>query len=232
MPAKRKELERVVVRPFTAPKMAGQLLFALVCAASAPSSLRMARGALAVRASPSMVTTTAAPFDKASFDTVVMKTYSRVQIAMEHGEGCYLWDTNGKKYLDFGAGIATACLGHAHPALIEAVTSQVKKVHHTSNLYYIPQQGELAQMLTDRSPTDRVFFCNSGAEANEAAIKLARKHARTKLGITDPYIISAKSSFHGRTLATLAATGQFKYQEPFLPMPVRTRRKRARGQAA
>jgi acetylornithine aminotransferase len=116
--------------------------------------------------------------------------------------------------------------------LIEAVTSQVKKVHHTSNLYYIPQQGELAQMLTDRSPTDRVFFCNSGAEANEAAIKLARKHARTKLGITDPYIISAKSSFHGRTLATLAATGQFKYQEPFLPMPVRTRRKRARGQAA
>ncbi|KAJ1630417.1 acetylornithine and succinylornithine aminotransferase [Pavlovales sp. CCMP2436] len=198
----------------------------VACAAIAYPG-RFTRAAAPSRAAVSLTSTvskpaetTAPPFTEIqnSFDAVVMKTYSRVQIAIERGEGCYLWDTSGKRYLDCGSGIATACLGHAHPALIEAITAQLKKVHHTSNLYYIPPQGELARMLTDRSPTDKVFFCNSGAEANEAAIKLARKHARGR-GITEPFIISATSSFHGRTLATVAATGQFKYQEPFLPMP-------------
>ncbi|KAG8463345.1 hypothetical protein KFE25_004856 [Diacronema lutheri] len=205
------------------------LLVALGCAAvSAPPSMRTATRIGAPRASPRLASTVqtknSAPveggaYDTSGFDSVVMKTYSRVPIAIDRGEGCVLWDTSGKRYLDFAAGIATACLGHAHPALVDAVTEQMRRVHHTSNLYYIPKQGDLAQMLTDRSPTDKVFFCNSGAEANEAAIKLARKHARTKHEITEPVIISAQSSFHGRTLATIAATGQFKYQEPFLPMP-------------
>ena len=148
-------------------------------------------------------------FDRDRFDGSVMKTYGRFPIAIERGEGCRLWDTDGKEYLDFVAGIATCTLGHAHPALIEAVTEQIKKLHHVSNLYYIPEQGQLAEWLTENSCADKVFFCNSGAEANEAAIKLVRKYAHTNLDkVENPIILTAKASFHGRTLATITATGQ------------------------
>ncbi|HEY9771030.1 MAG TPA: aspartate aminotransferase family protein [Coleofasciculaceae cyanobacterium] len=158
-------------------------------------------------------------FDRDRFDNSVMQTYGRFPIAIEKGEGCSLWDTEGKKYLDFVAGIATCTLGHAHPALIAAVTEQIKKLHHVSNLYYIPQQGQLAQWLVDNSCMDKVFFCNSGAEANEAAIKLVRKYAHTYLDkVENPIILTAKSSFHGRTLATVTATGQEKYQKGFGPL--------------
>ncbi len=159
-------------------------------------------------------------FDRDRFDSSVMNTYGRFPIAIEKGEGCHLWDTNDKKYLDFVAGIATCTLGHAHPALIEAVTKQIKKLHHVSNLYYIPEQGQLAEWLVNNSCADKVFFCNSGAEANEAAIKLVRKYAHTYLDkVENPIILTAKASFHGRTLATITATGQEKYQKGFGPLP-------------
>ncbi|MGB6297731.1 MAG: aspartate aminotransferase family protein [Rivularia sp. (in: cyanobacteria)] len=158
------------------------------------------------------------PFNKESFDEVVMSTYGRFPVALDKGSGCRLWDTEGKEYLDFVAGIATCTLGHAHPAMIEAVTQQIQKIHHVSNLYYIPEQGELARWIVDNSCADKVFFCNSGAEANEAAIKLARKYAHTVLDIDKPIILTAKHSFHGRTLATITATGQPKYQKNFKPL--------------
>lgn len=159
-------------------------------------------------------------FDCDRFDANVMKTYGRFPIAIERGEGCRLWDTEGKEYLDFVAGIATCTLGHAHPALIAAVTKQIKKLHHVSNLYYIPEQGRLAEWLVNHSCGDKVFFCNSGAEANEAAIKLVRKYAHTYLDkVDEPIILTAKDSFHGRTLATITATGQAKYQQGFAPLP-------------
>jgi acetylornithine aminotransferase len=129
-----------------------------------------------------------------------------------------VWDTQGREYLDFVAGIATCTLGHAHPVMVEAVTRQIQKLHHVSNLYYIPEQGELAKWLVEHSCADRVFFCNSGAEANEAAIKLARKYAHTVLDIEKPIILTANASFHGRTLATVTATGQPKYQKHFDPL--------------
>ncbi|WP_315865280.1 aspartate aminotransferase family protein [Acaryochloris thomasi] len=163
-------------------------------------------------------TTVIASFDATEFDRHVMGTYGRFPIALERGEGCRVWDTVGKEYLDFVAGIATCTLGHAHPALIEAVTTQIQKLHHVSNLYYIPEQGELAQWLTEHSCADRAFFCNSGAEANEAAIKLARKYGHTVLNIKNPVIVTANASFHGRTLATITATGQPKYQKNFNPL--------------
>ena len=147
-----------------------------------------------------------------------MGTYGRFPIALERGQGCRVWDTDGESYLDFVAGIATCTLGHAHPVMVEAVTHQIQKLHHVSNLYYIPEQGGLAQWLTERSCADKVFFCNSGAEANEAAIKLARKYAHTRLEIEQPIIITANASFHGRTLATITATGQAKYQQNFDPL--------------
>jgi acetylornithine aminotransferase len=159
------------------------------------------------------------PFNQEEFDTYVMNTYGRFPIALERGEGCRLWDTQGREYLDFVAGIATCTLGHAHPALIETVTQQIKKLHHVSNLYYIPEQGQLAKWIVEHSCADRVFFCNSGAEANEAAIKLIRKYAHTKLDFLEkPVILTAKASFHGRTLATITATGQPKYQKDFDPL--------------
>ena len=167
-----------------------------------------------------LTTTPANIFDRDRFDSSVMQTYGRFPIAIEKGEGCRLWDTNGKEYLDFVAGIATCTLGHAHPALIAAVTEQIKKLHHVSNLYYIPEQGQLAEWLVNNSCMDKVFFCNSGAEANEAAIKLVRKYAHTQLDkVQDPIILTAKASFHGRTLATITATGQEKYQKGFGPLP-------------
>lgn len=158
------------------------------------------------------------PFSRDSFDSYVMTTYGRFPIALERGQGCRVWDTEGREYLDFVAGIATCTLGHAHPVMIEAVTRQIQTLHHVSNLYYIPVQGELAKWLTEHSCADRAFFCNSGAEANEGAIKLARKYAHEKLNIANPMIITARDSFHGRTLATVTATGQPKYQKGFSPM--------------
>lgn len=162
--------------------------------------------------------TTATPFEFDRFDRHVMKTYGRFPLALEKGSGCRVWDTDGREYLDFVAGIATCTLGHAHPALVAAVTEQIQTLHHVSNLYYIPAQGALAQWLTEHSCADRVFFCNSGAEANEGAIKLARKYAHTRLNITNPVILTANASFHGRTLATITATGQPKYQKNFNPL--------------
>jgi len=158
------------------------------------------------------------PFDQGEFDHYVMKTYGRFPIALVKGSGCRVWDDTGKEYLDFVAGIATATLGHAHPKLIKAVTEQIQKLHHVSNLYYIPEQGELAQWIVEHSCADKVFFCNSGAEANEAAIKLVRKYAHQVLDLDNPVILTAHSSFHGRTLATITATGQPKYQKDFSPL--------------
>lgn len=148
----------------------------------------------------------------------VMTTYGRYPMTISHGKGCKLYDTEGKEYLDFAAGIATCCLGHAHPALKKAVSEQMDRVHHCSNLYFIPEQGQLAKWLVQNSCADKAFFCNSGAEANEAAIKLARKYAHTKLNIDFPVIITAVNSFHGRTLTAITATGQPKYQKDFGPL--------------
>jgi len=157
-------------------------------------------------------------FAQESFDRYVMGTYARFPISLEKGAGCLVWDSKGKEYLDFVAGIATCTLGHAHPAMVKAVTEQIQTLHHVSNLYYQAPQGKLAQWLVQNSCADKVFFCNSGAEANEAAIKLARKYAHVQLGITDPLILTAKASFHGRTLATVTATGQEKYHKNFTPL--------------
>ncbi len=158
-------------------------------------------------------------FSRDDFDAYVMNTYGRFPIAIERGDGCRLWDTEGKSYLDFVAGIATCTLGYNHPALVKTVSEQIQKLHHVSNLYYIPEQGELARWIVEHSCADRVFFCNSGAEANEAAIKLVRKYAHTVLDFLEqPVILTAKASFHGRTLATITATGQPKYQQHFNPL--------------
>ncbi|MFN4066250.1 MAG: aspartate aminotransferase family protein [Thermosynechococcus sp.] len=165
-----------------------------------------------------MVAAPPTPLSADAFDQVVMTTYGRFPITLVRGEGCRVWDDQGRSYLDFVAGIATCTLGHAHPALVETVSRQMQTLHHVSNLYYIPQQGALAQWLVTHSCGDRVFFCNSGAEANEAAIKLARKYAHTVRHIANPVIITAEASFHGRTLATITATGQPKYQQHFDPL--------------
>ncbi len=159
-----------------------------------------------------------AAFSPTQFDTDVMTTYGRFPIALTKGRGSFVWDDQGRRYLDFVAGIATCTLGHAHPAMVEAVTQQIQTLHHVSNLYYVPEQGALAHWLVEHSCADRVFFCNSGAEANEGAIKLARKYAHTRRGIATPLIITAVASFHGRTLATVTATGQPKYQKNFDPL--------------
>jgi acetylornithine aminotransferase len=163
-------------------------------------------------------TAIAQSFDTETFNENVMTTYGRFNLALERGIGSRVWDTEEREYLDFVAGIATCTLGHSHPAIVNAVTEQINTLTHVSNLYYIPNQGKLAQWLVEHSCADKVFFCNSGAEANEGAIKLARKYAHTKLNITNPMIITAKSSFHGRTLATVTATGQPKYQQNFSPL--------------
>lgn len=148
-------------------------------------------------------------------DAVFAGTYSRFPAAMVRGEGCRLWDADGKEYLDFLAGIAVCSLGHCHPAVTEAVCTQARKLMHVSNLFYTEPQTELAELLIANSFADRVFMANSGAEANEAAIKLARIHS----GEGRYEIISLSGSFHGRTLATVAATGQPKFQQGFEPMP-------------
>ncbi|MDD5114883.1 MAG: aspartate aminotransferase family protein [Methylobacter sp.] len=147
----------------------------------------------------------------------IMPTYARLPVTFERGEGAWLWDVNNNRYLDAISGIAVCSLGHAHPAVHRAICEQSAKLLHTSNLYNISVQGNLAAKLTEKSGMDNVFFCNSGAEANEAAIKLARKYAH-ELGITKPGIIVTEKSFHGRTLATLSATGNAKVQQGFAPL--------------
>jgi len=147
----------------------------------------------------------------------LMNTYSRLPVAFERGEGVWLWDTQGKRYLDAVAGVAVNALGHAHPKLVQAIAAQAGKLMHTSNLYNIVRQEELADKLAQLSGMDKVFFCNSGAEANEAAIKLARLHGHNK-GIDNPTIIVMEKSFHGRTMATLTATGSRKVQAGFEPL--------------
>ncbi|MBD3610743.1 MAG: acetylornithine transaminase [Gammaproteobacteria bacterium] len=147
----------------------------------------------------------------------LMNTYGRLPVAFEKGEGARLWDSEGKEYLDALSGIAVCGLGHAHPAVTQALCEQAGKLVHTSNLYGIPNQQALADRLTSLSGMDRVFFSNSGAEANEAAIKLARLYGHNK-GITNPTIIVTNGSFHGRTMATLTATGNRKVQAGFEPL--------------
>lgn len=146
-----------------------------------------------------------------------MKTYNRLPVTFERGEGCWLIDSNGKRYIDALCGISVTSLGHGHPAFIEAIQSQANKLVHTSNLFHIEAQEKLANSLCDIAQMDRVFFGNSGAEANEAAIKLARLHAHNN-GNHDPLILTFRGSFHGRTLGTLAATGNTAIKEGFEPL--------------
>jgi acetylornithine aminotransferase len=147
----------------------------------------------------------------------IMPTYSRLTITFERGEGAWLLDENNNRYLDALSGIAVCNLGHAHPAVHRAICTQSEKLLHTSNIYKIAAQESLADKLTEKSGMDNVFFCNSGAEANEAAIKLARKYGHER-GIENPAIIVMEKSFHGRTLATLSATGNSKVQQGFAPL--------------
>ena len=151
-------------------------------------------------------------------DQYVARTYARSPIALVRGKGTKVWDADGKEYLDFLAGIAVNSLGHCHPAVVRAIRQQSQVLLHVSNLYHIAPQAELARELCRHSFADRVFFCNSGAEANEAAIKLARRYGAEQLG--GKYeILSAHNSFHGRTLATLTATGQEKVRAGYDPLP-------------
>lgn len=147
----------------------------------------------------------------------LMNTYARQPVAFSHGTGCYLTDTEGKVYLDALSGIAVNTLGHGHPALVAALSEQVGRLIHVSNLYGVTQQEQLADALAARSGMEEVFFCNSGCEANEAAIKLARFYGHKK-GIENPTVIVMENAFHGRTLATLSATGNRKAQAGFEPL--------------
>ncbi|MDR7521082.1 MAG: acetylornithine transaminase [Armatimonadota bacterium] len=154
----------------------------------------------------------------AKTERYLMPTYRRAPVTFSHGEGVWLVDLEGRRYLDFIGGIATSVLGHNHPRLVGAISAQAARMIHVSNLFHIAEQADLAQWLVEHSAFDRAFFCNSGAEANEAAIKLARKWGRRD-GRDRFEIIVAQHSFHGRTMGTLAATMQPKYQQPFAPLP-------------
>ena len=147
----------------------------------------------------------------------VMNTYGRVPIELSHGQGCRVWDVNGKVYLDALGGIAVNTLGHAHPKLVPALQAQIGRLMHISNYYYHAAAEELAQMLVQRSGLSNVFFCSSGLEANEAALKLARKFGHDK-GIDRPEIVVYEKAFHGRSIATLSATGNPKVQAGFEPL--------------
>jgi len=147
----------------------------------------------------------------------VMNTYTRLPVAFTHGEGVWLWDAQGKRYLDALGGIAVNTLGHAHPRLAKTLATQAGKLIHTSNIYQITEQENLADKLAAISGMDKIFFCNSGCEANEAAIKIARLYAKGK-GIENPAIVVMEKAFHGRTLATLSATGSRKVQAGFEPL--------------
>jgi acetylornithine/N-succinyldiaminopimelate aminotransferase len=147
----------------------------------------------------------------------LMNTYGRQSVAFTHGQGVWMWDKSGKRYLDGLSGIAVNTLGHAHPHLTKVISEQASKLIHTSNLYRITEQEALADKLTSISGMDNVFFCNSGCEANEAAIKLARLYGHQR-GIENPAIVVMENAFHGRTLATLSATGNRKVQAGFEPL--------------
>ena len=154
----------------------------------------------------------------ASSEKNIVGTYRRQPVVFVRGEGAHLWDTEGKEYVDFVAGIAVCSLGHSHPKVVEAIRKQAGTLTHVSNLYYTEPQIRFAQMLVENSFADKVFFCNSGAEANEAAIKLARKYGHDNL--KGKYeILTMKGSFHGRTLAAITATGQEKFHVGFSPLP-------------
>lgn len=150
----------------------------------------------------------------------VMNTYGRYPMAIVRGDGLRVWDADGKEYLDFIAGIAVNSLGHCHPKVTQAIAEQAATLVHCSNLYWIEPQVKLAKLLVENSCFDKVFFCNSGAEANEGAIKLARKYAKIHNHPERYEVITMKQSFHGRTLATLTATGQEKVQKGFEPLPL------------
>jgi acetylornithine/N-succinyldiaminopimelate aminotransferase len=147
----------------------------------------------------------------------LMPTYNRADLAFERGDGAWLWTTDGRRFLDFGSGIATASIGHGHPHLVQAIAEQAAKVMHTSNLYRIPQAEKLAQRLVETCFADSVFFCNSGAEANEGMIKAVRKYHAEEGHPERNVTICFEGAFHGRTLATLAATGNEKYLAGFGP---------------
>ena len=147
----------------------------------------------------------------------VLNTYGRLPFALSHGRGCRVWDTEGKEYLDALAGIAVNTLGHAHPKLVPALTDQIGKLIHTSNYYQVPLQEALAAKLCEISGLQAAFFCNSGLEANEGALKIARKFGHDK-GIERPEIIVYDKAFHGRSIATLSATGNPKVQKGFEPL--------------
>jgi acetylornithine/N-succinyldiaminopimelate aminotransferase len=151
-------------------------------------------------------------------DKYMFQTYARFPVTLVRGDGCRVWDEEGREYLDFVGGIAVCALGHSSPIVSQALEEQSKKLVHVSNLYYTRPQAELARLLVGNSFADRVFFCNSGAEANEAAIKLARRYATAKFGPQRHIIISMEESFHGRTMATLSATGQKKIRTGYDPL--------------
>jgi len=153
----------------------------------------------------------------ASAEPHVMKTYGRLPVALSHGKGVWLWDTESKKYLDGLGGIAVNTLGHAHPKLVPALTDQIGKIIHSSNYYLVPLQEKLAAKLTELSGLTNVFFCSTGLEANEAALKIARKYGHDK-GIDRPEIVVYEAAFHGRSIATLSATGNPKVQAGFGPL--------------
>ena len=148
----------------------------------------------------------------------VMPTYARADLAFERGEGAYIWSTQGQRYLDFGSGVAVTALGHCHPKLVAALQAQAAQLWHCSNLYQVPGQDAVSRRLVEHSFADTVFFCNSGAEANECAIKMARKFHHDSGAPERHRIICATGAFHGRTLATLAAGGQEKHLHGFAPV--------------
>ena len=157
-------------------------------------------------------------------ERALLRNYRQPPLVMTRGEGVWLWDKGGKRYLDLTAGIAVCVLGHGHPALTRVLQAQAQKLLHVSNLFYIEEQILTAQAIVERSFGDRVFFCNSGAEANEAALKLARRYQHVVANNSQrDTIVSTLGSFHGRSFATLATTGQQKYREGFgsLLSPVR-----------
>lgn len=151
-------------------------------------------------------------------DTYMFQTYGRFPITLMRGEGCRVWDEEGKEYLDFVGGLAVCALGHSSPLVTQVLEDQSRRLVHVSNLYYTRPQTELARLLVENSFADRVFFGNSGAEANEAAIKLARRYSREKFGPDRHLIISMNGSFHGRTMGTLSATGQEKIRTGYDPL--------------
>ena len=148
----------------------------------------------------------------------LFSTYKRYDLVISHGSGCYVFDLDGNRYLDFLAGIAVNSLGHNHPRLIRVMEEQARRIIHTSNLYYHPFQGQLAKRLVELSGMSRVFFTNSGTEAIEAALKVARAHARMRGGQVKTGILTLRNSFHGRTFGALSITAQEKYQAPFRPL--------------